>query len=302
MNTKFNILWFEDTDEWYEPARQSLEDYIKALHFLPIFIREKSIIEDELKKKIDNTNFDLIIADLNLSDGTTGKQAIEIIRANDVLADILFYSNDGKDKISDIIRTEIFEGVYLSLRDEFVFDEKAKKLINKTIRRAEDILNIRGMLMDSVSDFDARMRECICAFLSKYPKKHQELDEFAYDLVHGHLEKNIREINCNKLDFISKTIKSSYLLDSNKLSRIIHKIFNEYLKNDSMVDFHNQYSTFILKERNSLAHIKKENGNDGFYFRDNDGKDVQYDSEKCKQIRGNLIKYDELLKEVFQNV
>ena len=41
--------------------------------------------------------------------------------------------------------------------------EKIKQLIDKSVRRSENIINIRGIVMDETSEFDSQMQDIILA-------------------------------------------------------------------------------------------------------------------------------------------
>lgn len=306
MNIDFNILWFEDKEEWYTGIKEEIEDYIESLCFIPKIVYLKSIFDPDLEKTIQETNFDLIFADLNLNQSDTrndkGSEAILLMRKNNILADVLFYSTDGIDKIQSIMKSDIFEGVYTSVRDDILFPDKAKQLIDKAVKRAEDFLNIRGMVMDNVSEFDEKLKDVIRRYLSiSDPKGQEELNCYAYKKVNNQLEQTVKNVKEIKTDFIINSLDNSFLLDSYKLSQIVNKIFKEkYSTYEPMKDFHKKYDKFILKERNKLAHAKKESEANGvFYFTDKDGNKTIYDSDKCREIRYNVNSYSKLLDNAF---
>lgn len=298
MNTEFNILWFEDNDEWYEVVSSEIEEYIKDLCFYPNFIRFRSILDDDIKDVLYKYSFDLIFADLNLDKSDQGNDAIQLIRKNNILADALFYSTDGIYKIQSVMQADVLEGVYLSIRDEYLFPDKAKKLIDKAVKRSEDILNVRGMLMDNVSEFDEKLKESIRKALTiSLPNEIDEFNRYAFKKVMEQIAVNGSKAKSLQQNFILNALENSFLIDSYKLSMIVNKIFKDkYPTYNKMDDFHSNYSKFILKERNQLAHAKKEPEANGiFYFQDNKGNKTEYTSEKCKEIREHINNYNELL-------
>lgn len=303
MNTQFNILWFEDTDEWYEAMKEEVEEYIKSLCFIPNFIRYKSLNNNELEEIVQETPFDLVFADLNLRESTQGNEAIKLLRENSVLADALFYSTDGIEKIKNVMTSEVLEGVYLSYRDEYLFPDKAKLLVDKVVKRSEDILNIRGMLMDNVSEFDEKLKDLIRKYLSIIPpEKALVLNKYAYDKVASQMSINAKKASSMEGDaFILTALNESFILDSYKLSMIVNKIFDlDYSTYDEMKQFHVNYSETILRERNKLAHAKKEpEANGVFYFENMNGNRTEYTPEKCREIRSNINDYIILLNEAF---
>ena len=306
MNTDFKILWFEDTDEWFNSIKGDIEEYLTTSNFKPHIYRYKSIMESEITSLLQNVNFDLVFADLKLDNKQKGGEAIKFIREKQLLADALFYSTDGVDKIKESINNEILEGIYLSNRDDIFFIEKAKKLMDKLIKRSEDIINVRGLLMDNVSEFDEKLKDIIKRFLSiSSPESRTTLNEYAYDKVKQFYEEKSQEMVdlCDDA-FIINAINNSFILDSYKLSMIVNKIFKEYYPSCSqMKNFHDQYSKCILSERNKLAHAKKEPEDNGvFYFQKQDGEKIIYDSSKCSEIREHINYYNSLLDEIIEVV
>lgn len=305
MNIDFNILWLEDNDEWYSAEKEDIEEYILGFCFTPKIIRLKSIPNDELEAAIKNKRFDLIFADLNLDKSDKGNIAIQYLRDKNILADALFYSTDGIEQIKSVMKNEVLEGVYLSLRDEILFPKKAKELIDKIIKRSEDILNVRGLVMDNVSEFDEKLKDVIKKFMSISGDGIRSfLDKYAYDKVIEQISDKIKYVEDNSEGFILNILSDSYILDSYKLSMIVNKIFKKYYPEYSdMRNFHDSYWKDILKERNQLAHAKKEPEADGvFYFIDKTGNRTDYNSAKCREIRAKINKYDRLLNEVIDYV
>lgn len=301
MNTEFNILWFEDNDEWYEIVSNEIEEYIKELCFYPNIVRFKSILSEDLKDVLSAYSFDLVFADLNLDQSDKGNDAIQLIRSNNILADALFYSTDGIDRIQSVMKSDVLEGVYLSIRNEYLFPDKAKRLIDKAVKRSEDILNVRGMLMDNVSEFDEKLKESIRKFMSISSQPDiKALNEYAFNKVKEQIKDNGNKADELKNNFILDALGNSFLIDSYKLSMIVNKIFKDkYPSYTKMKNFHSNYGKFILSERNHLAHAKKEPEPNGiFYFQDTKGNKIEYTSDKCREIRQYINTYNDLLNEI----
>ncbi len=309
MNTDFNILWFEDKEEWFKSIRSEIEEYLEDLCFKPKIAYYKSIFDPTLEATIERTSFDLIFADLNLNqddkENDKGSEAITLLRNKNILADVLFYSTDGIDKIQSVMKSEVFEGVYTSVRDDILFPDKAKQLINKIVKRSEDFLNIRGMVMDNVSEFDEKLKDVIKKYLALCSDQERlDLNTYAYEKVTNQISENSQQAEAIKENFIINAFEYSFLIDSFKLSQIVNKIFKQKYKSYSkMHNFHDNYDKKILKERNKLAHAKKEPEVGGaFYFTDKDGNRTNYDSDKCREIRENINYYSELLGVILDEI
>lgn len=295
MSMKFNILWFEDNEEWYVANKENIEDYLASKNFVAEFTRYASA--DNVNEVKAICRYDLILVDLKLDHDTKGTNAVQNIREKNILADALFYSSDGIDKIQREMGSEIFEGVYFSSRDDVLFEDKVKQLIDKAVGRMEDIISTRGILVDSLSEFDEKLRFVIMKFCSSYAEteKGHEIDQYAYDLIVGQLDDNKKKCESfGKIGFLASAIKNSYLIDSAKLARIVQHIFNKhYPRQGYRKDFYDTYLHKIIMERNNLAHAKKEMEGDGLFYFEKNEKRIVYDSEKCSEIRSNINDFSE---------
>lgn len=92
----------------------------------------------------------------------TGDTIVAALRESSILTDILFYSSE-EDAMLAAIRTKMppIDGVYLTKRDYTIFTEKVGKVIEKIVKRSEDIVNLRGFVLDNTSDFELRIKEIL---------------------------------------------------------------------------------------------------------------------------------------------
>lgn len=295
MSMKFNILWFEDNEEWYETNKENIEEYLADKNFVADFKRYDST--DKINEVTAIFEYDLILVDLKLDHNTKGTNAIQSIRDKNILSDALFYSSDGVDKIRSEMGMRIFEGVYFSSRDDILFENKVEQLIDKAVRRMEDIVSTRGILVDSLSEFDEKLRFVIMKFCSSYSgtEKGNEIDKYAYDLIVKQLDDNRKKCDSFREDnFLTNALTNSYLVDSAKLARIVQHIFNtHYPQQKYRKDFYDTYLKKIITERNNLAHAKKETEGNGLFYFEKNGKRIIYDSAKCSEIRSNINCFDE---------
>ena len=302
MSIKFSILWFEDNEEWYEAAKENIEEYLKEKNFVVDFKRYKDATKIENVTTI--SAYDLILVDLKLEHDTKGTNAIQAIREKDILSDALFYSSAGVDKIRSEMGTDIFEGVYFSSRDDFLFENKVKKLIEKAVRRTEDIISTRGILVDSLSEFDEKLRNIIYKFCASYndTDKETELDEYAYNLIVNQMKNNKKK--CDKMKekhFLVTALEKTFLIDSAKLAQIVQHIFNlHYPQHNYREDFYDTYIQKIINERNNLAHAKKEVDGTGLFYFEKDEKRIVYDPQKCSEIRSNINSFDNEIEKMIE--
>ena len=160
MNTIFKILWFEDEQTWYNMEKLRVEGILNTHYLIPEIVRKSG--DDFNIDELTGNDFDLILMDFKLTDEVTGDTIVAALRESSILTDILFYYSE-EDAMLAAIRTKMppIDGVYLTKRDYAIFAEKVGKVIEKIVKRSEDIVNLRGFVLDNTSDFELRIKEIL---------------------------------------------------------------------------------------------------------------------------------------------
>jgi ribosome-binding ATPase YchF (GTP1/OBG family) len=98
-------------------------------------------------------DYDLLLVDLNLDDNESGdgNKIIEEIRNNDIYTEIIFYSSHYEHLIN-LLKENRTEGIFTSERNQI--DTKAKKIIDVTLHKIQDVNNLRGLIMAEVAELD----------------------------------------------------------------------------------------------------------------------------------------------------
>lgn len=168
MDLTFRIIWFEDVDEWYNTTSRRVSKYIKDKNYKVEILRVEKASEFHLgDHKLEN--YDLLIIDYELEKiyeengekNIYGSEIIRAIRDGNFVNDILFYSSHGFDVINEVMKQEGLQGVFIADRNNGEFLEKVKLLVDKAVRKADNLINIRGVVMDTTSDFDNKIRDLI---------------------------------------------------------------------------------------------------------------------------------------------
>ena len=63
----------------------------------------------------------------------------------------------------------------LTKRDYTIFTEKAEKLIGKIVKRSEDVVNLRGFVLDNTSNFELRIKEILNICWQKFSDEHKKI-------------------------------------------------------------------------------------------------------------------------------
>ena len=122
MNTVFKILWFEDEVSWYNMERLRINAILQEHYLTPKIVRKNG--DDFDITELTGNDYDLILMDYKLAEGTTGDTVASAIRNNNILTDILFYSSEEQNMLDAISKGTPIDGVYLTKRDYTIFTEK----------------------------------------------------------------------------------------------------------------------------------------------------------------------------------
>ncbi len=330
MDTNFRIIWFEDVDEWYNTLSRRLKRYIGSKNFKIIIDRVKDSYDFDINR-YNIQNYDLLVIDYELEkkfiDGiehpTYGHQIIKVIREGKFYNDVLFYSSHGFNIILNVMKEEGLQGVFIADRNNEEFINTAKALVDKAVRRSENLVNIRGIVMDNTSGFDNKIRDII-SIIWPYLKEGEEkiVNDIKRKILDDNkktaekLVKNYSIINAKNIDqLLNERDFSAYrqarllgwCINSNiELKRVFKDIFSKHLKIDTGegdIPFFENYKKDIISFRNALAHVKDApDGMGECYIGEIDGKSVKFDEELCNKIRGNLIIYESILDEMYQYI
>ena len=296
MNLKYRILWIENAEDWVESIEDQIQEYLEDLGFI---YERKLIAKDD--QDISYNDYDLILMDLNLADQPNGAELISIIRDLGVYTDVVFYSASGIDELRAKGREKELEGVFYSVRTpDTAFVNRVKAVIDATLKKVQDLNNLRGLVMAEVSELDALMDKIIPSYFNT---------EERMALFHKHItanrEKTLRNsLNCaNKCQLIwrDKDIQEIVpRLDSSQKARAI-KIIIDQEKPDfyKVENFYKEYDAAIITPRNELAHCKSEL-HDGQEILLTRKGDKCFDVAFFKEIRKNILKYSGIFNELLQ--
>lgn len=327
MDLTFRIIWLEDVDEWYNTTSRRVSRYIKNKNFKVDIMRVKKASNFDLTG-YQLQNYDLLIIDYELEkiyekDGVKniyGTEIIHMIRNGNFLNDILFYSSHGFDVINQVMKQEGLQGVFIADRNNGEFLEKVQLLVDKAIRRAENLINIRGIVMDTTSGFDNKIRDLISII---WPILGDKEAGIANDIKKKILKENIKtaekldkeysNIDANNIDdllserdfsAIRQARLLSWCIESNEMiKKKFQEILKEYLNlnnGEEKAKFFELYKNDIVLYRNALAHIKNTPSIDSkVIIGEVDGKAVQFDQQLCDELRKKLLSYENILDDMY---
>lgn len=297
MKIDYKILWLDDkakiiTEDNYI---EDIENHLKDLYFNPKIILTKN--EKEFFENLTD-DFDLILTDYHLEDGNdrNGDIIIKEVREKSIFTEIMFYSAKGEvvdtkklDRITFVDTSRMKSGHY----DTVI--ENAKNLINLTVKKFENIVLMRGMIMNETSNLDEKILKIIQESLTSEVIYDDEFKNIIYEKAEKLFKAKIKIIeDCRTKSDFKKLTKDRFIFSSDFKIDTLKKII-EYLTID---DFSESYKDQINNIRNKFAHavlIEGENGRKYFKFKE---EGITFDDKLCKEIRKNLIQQTENLQNV----
>ena len=286
MKLNYNIIWVDDKIDTrpYLSMKNEIFDFITN-EFFNCSIEEAEDFNEFIQLFTDNISYDLIITDLSLNSGTTGKQVIDYIRDNKHNhTEIFFYSANTQLRQQELINSnritfyQLTEGNYNELKNEII------DLVKLTISKFQHIVSMRGLIMNEVSYLDAQMLEIVNDYIETTGEE-SIINSVIDDLIRFHSEKLKDSEKYKKQNNISKVLSDPVLFSSFQRANAIENIINAI----GLENFIDDFKANVIKTRNNFAHavfIKdKETGKE--YFQDKKGR-IDFNEERCRDIRKNI--------------
>lgn len=293
MKIDYKILWIDDQIEVFKEDGyiDEINLFLKSFGLNPIvtYINNK----EKFIKNLNDT-YDLILTDFNIDSHTNGKDIIEEVRGNNIFTEILFYT--AKGNLEDTFKKDRITFFQTSNNHYKEVVDKIKSLIELTLKKFNDIVIMRGMIMNEVSYMDEVKLDIIKQFINSSEEDiKKSLPNIKMDIlkiIKDNFNSKIKDIEKwgKNEDGFGQLIKDNFVFSSfYKIKTISHIL--DTLKLDN---FANDYKKDIIQMRNKFAHValKEEDGKK--YFKSNTDDNI-FDDTLCKKIREDIIKYKQCL-------
>ena len=301
MNTTFKILWFEDEPVWFNMEKLRIEGILKTHYLIPVIERRDG--DDFDLEELTGNDYDLIFMDYKLAEGKTGDTIVAAIRNSDILTDILFYSSEEQNMLS-AIREQMppIDGVYLTKRDYTIFTEKAQRIIQKIVKRSEDVVNLRGFVLDNTSAFEVRIREILNICWQKFTQEQKNtLTQTLTKLLEGKKAWVSSQIDTAQQAECTFTYANNgeYILSIAErldiLQTVLPILVEEYSMPNTIVPgkFKQYYIEQVNMYRNRLSHITL--GEKTIRIK---GRDVEINQDLHRLLRRNISEVDSKIQKL----
>ena len=302
MNTLFKILWFEDEVFWYNMESLRINAILQEHYLTPQIVRKNG--DDFDIAELTGNDYDLILMDYKLAEGTTGDTIVSAIRKKNILTDILFYSSEEQNMLAAISKEmPPIDGVYLTKRDYTIFTEKVRNLISKIVKRSEDLVNLRGFVMDGSSDFEVRIQEILNIVWHKFDESEKDVLERA---VQKTIKRNENRDQKTKQKVLAENptfpaaVNSIHFFSHSDRLYLLEKVIKILLENYNLTaeeefsSFKSNYEEEISHYRNALGHRKSTDD----VIELTKGNFIPIDEELHQKMRKNLTRYNHLIEQL----
>ena len=260
MKLDYKILWIDDQFEGGIDASIEALELLLFDHGFNLEVEKRTkLIKEDIIKLAEDLNrynqFDFIIFDYDLGkDSENGITIAKELRSK-IYTDMIFYSSNGVPSLRQLLFDNQVDGVFLVSRRDF--ENEINPIVLDHIKRMSDINNMRGLLLDEVSQMDSTFRD-------KVIDKFNQLDPKQKSLVFDSLkEKVITQLNStlsilNNEELTYDTLVSDYKLSEfNKVRMSFCKILKALNLNDLKRSYNDSSDLKEIQDlRNDFAHKK----------------------------------------------
>lgn len=293
MKIKYNILWLDDLiDEFIEDEYvNQIENYLEEEGFEPNVVTVSK--SQELFSQLSD-DWDLILTDYNMAD-KNGAKVIGEIRDKSILTEILFYTaqNEWED-VGRIDRVSFLQTSKIAGTHHEIVVNEAKRLIGLTIKKFQNIVAMRGLIMHETSSLDAQIDNIVQNYLmcqdvvcEKCPNKDKckPISELVLTNMRRQIDEKFRIVESQNF----KKIRKDTFLYSADYKRIA---LGKLLEMHGIEDFSSKYKNDVINIRNKFAHaVLLYDENTGRQYFENKTEGITFNDELCRKIRKDIREY-----------
>lgn len=274
MSLNYKILWIDDNPKTITSKKRQIEKFLQDEGFKS----DLYLIENgkEIERYLDDPLLDLIVTDYKIHDDLNGKELAVRIRDSDAMVDVILYSQVAGTDLYDEVGT--LDGIYISNREGL--EDKIKDVIKITIRRTQNVSNMRGIVISEAIDIENHIEDIILTYFKTREK------DLAKILLSGdgcnELGPKIRFLNSTLKDIIASIKVSTQATEKKMLQEI-----------ESLLSVTKKLDDEVCKPRNMLAHVEHIIDNNTIFLKSlkRGYKDIKIDSACCKEIRQSFMKH-----------
>lgn len=187
MKLEYRMLWFEDDHESVQDVIYALRDLLREQGFNLVCKWGEcnaAAMTGTVERLQKYNPYDLIVFDYDLGDGVKGETLARELRSK-IWTEIVYYSaNRTFDELASGMFEHKVEGVFCAIRQ--TLEESIWRIISSQIKRMCDLNNMRGIVLDSMSEIDAAIRYYL-------HKKCQTMAEFQKECLVSKIRQRVKK-------------------------------------------------------------------------------------------------------------
>ena len=287
MSIKYKVLWIDDNIEAAEAKAEGITDFLgeEGFDFIPLF-KENGVGIEEI---LNDPELDIVITDFNL-DGIDVQELINLVRKQQKYIEIVLYSEHPPHNFQEVAKSH--DGIYATTRQDV--EDCIMGVIENTIRRTQNVNNMRGIVISEGIDIENQIEEIIISYfgndgdLAKKVIEKEGVCDFGkkIEFLNSILKKIVKQYN--------KSI--SQLAGDEKTALSLKRDFVKPLYNTTKL-----LANEVMKPRNMLAHVDQKLDNDNIPYLKSIQKgydDIVANSEWYKITRKDLQKHSNNLNKI----
>lgn len=282
MKIEYKILWLDDNIHEFKDDGyiEQVEKYLSEVGFVPV-IKECDSVDDFLNSL--DSSYDLILTDYHMGD-KNGADVVKETRRRDIFTEILFYT--AKADLTNIDKADRVSYLQTESNHHKRVTDKALNIIDITVRKFQDIVAMRGLIMHETSYLDQLSKEV----LEVYIETGVDCDIIAQKICENltpFFEEKLSKVAkfCKNKNF-NQLMKDNILYSSSTRNLAISSILDSL----QIYNFTEEYKLEIINMRNNFAHasLVEDEQNNIKYF---EGNGTKFDESLCKEIRKSIVKH-----------
>ncbi len=286
---KYKALWIDDTPEAAEPKIEGIKDFLEEEGFIFEYMLKENA--DGIKEHLNDPELDIVITDFNLT-GITAHELITKVRTQHKYIELILYSENPPSEFEKVLQS--FQGIYGCTRADV--EDTIISVIQSTIRRTQNVNNMRGIVIAEGIDIENQVEEIIIKYFDDKG-----------DLARKVLEKE-GVCDFGKKIFFLNSILKNIVKDYNKMvsegtPKIKSQIQEKKTVLQPLYDIAKKLVDEIMKPRNVLAHVEMKIGPDNVPYLKSMYKNcenINANLDWCKGTRKNLQKHSENLANILK--
>jgi CheY-like chemotaxis protein len=193
MKLDYNILWVDDRikERPFQKILRQTKEFLLDQYFNCNIVEAEDyneFVEIFSTKK----EFDIIITDYSLNDGTFGTQVIDFIRdSQHNFTEIFFYSAKDNVKEAKLFNNNRITFYQLTGGDYKELENEILEVINQTIKKFQHIVTMRGMIMHETSSLDLIMDQLVTSYINN--QKNRDNADLILPPIITEIQKNAKE-------------------------------------------------------------------------------------------------------------